>query len=328
MKKIILLGGEGYIGQVVNLFFQKKKYDISVVDNLIYDQKILKKNIIKKNKYDFYKSDHTNLKKNPKFLKNAIIVILSGLVGDPITKKYKNVANEINLKGLKSFLSFCFKIEVKQIIFVSTCSNYGLMKHGKIANEKTALKPLSSYSKSKVSIEKFLLKYKNKTKTIVTILRFATAFGLSPRMRFDLTINEFVKNIFFNKKFNVYDLNTWRPYCHVKDFARAIYTIISSKFYKINFEIFNVGSNKNNYTKKEIISKIAKYVQSNKIKYLGTGQDKRNYQVNFSKLSKKLNFKTLYSVDYGIKEIIGWLSKNKNKKFNKMGNYIINEKNL
>jgi nucleoside-diphosphate-sugar epimerase len=202
------------------------------------------------------------------------------------------------------------------------------MKHGKIANEKTALKPLSSYSKSKVSIEKFLLKYKNKTKTIVTILRFATAFGLSSRMRFDLTINEFVKNIFFKKKFNVYDLNTWRPYCHVKDFARAIYTVISSKFNKINFEIFNVGSNKNNYTKKEIISKIAKYVQSNKIKYLGTGQDKRNYQVDFSKLSKKLNFKTLYSVDYGIKEIIGWLSKNKNKKFNKMGNYIINEKNL
>ena len=102
---------------------------------------------------------------------------------------------------------------------MSTCSNYGLIKGDYLADEEHDLNPLSLYAKSKVNIEKYILSLYKKSSMRPTILRFATAFGLSPRMRFDLTVNQFTKELKLNKKLQVFDENTWRPYCHVKDFA-------------------------------------------------------------------------------------------------------------
>ena len=110
---------------------------------------------------------------------------------------------------------------------MSTCSNYGVVKNNEIVNEKSKLNPISLYAKSKVKFEKYLQKNK-KSKTKITILRFATAFGLSSRMRFDLTINEFVREIFLKNSLEVYESETWRPYCHVKDFALAIFKVIKT----------------------------------------------------------------------------------------------------
>ena len=136
-----------------------------------------------------------------------------------------------------------------------------------MVNEKSRLNPLSIYAKNKVMIEKYILQLKN-IKFIPTILRFSTAFGLSSeRMRFDLTINQFVKEAFFKNKLEIYDGDTYRPYCHVKDFARAIYRSIISKNMK-KLEIYNVGSNSNNFTKEQLIKKISKYIKTNNISYV------------------------------------------------------------
>ena len=122
-------------------------------------------------------------------------------------------------------------------------------------------------------------------------MRFATAFGVSPRMRFDLSISDFAHQIYYKKKLEVYDPHTWRPYCHVEDISRAIIKIISSKKKLINKQIFNVGSDKNNYTKEKIVKDILKRKLKAKIHYLDKDKDPRNYRVNFAKISNKLNFK-------------------------------------
>ena len=127
------------------------------------------------------------------------VVILSGLVGDPITKKYPILSKNINEKLIKKIINQSFQKKIPRLIFVSTCSNYGLRDISSKAKENSVLKPLSLYAKSKVSLEKFILSKKQQSITVPTILRFATAFGLSRRMRFDLTINEFTKDIFLKK---------------------------------------------------------------------------------------------------------------------------------
>jgi len=127
-----------------------------------------------------------------------------------------------------------------------------------------------------------------------------------------------------NKKvLEVYDPETWRPYCHVKDFSRIILLVLNEKKKNLNFEIFNCGSDENNFRKKDIVNLIKKKISNTKVVFKSGDVDPRNYRVNFSKIQNVLNFKSKYSVSYGIDEIINnfQLFKNKDKKF--FGNYEI-----
>src|SRR5207247_961507 len=131
-------------------------------------------------------------------------------------------------------------------------------------DENHALAPLSLYAKHKVEMEKQLLSYKGKVGFFPTILRFATAFGLSPRMRFDLTVNEFVREMYLGKELLVFDAKTWRPYCHVRDFSRAVEFVLRAPTNKVDFEVFNVGSEANNFTKQMIVDETLKYLPDSK----------------------------------------------------------------
>ena len=144
-------------------------------------------------------------------------------------------------------------------------------------------------------------------------------------MRFDLTINEFVKEIYLNKSLEIYDFDTYRPYCHTVDFARAIDAVIKSDNKFVYKECFNVGNKKNNFQKKAIVDLILKKIKfkKNNIKFVNKSKDRRNYRVNFNKIEKKLKFKTKYSVNYGIKEILKYLNQTKLKNKNFYGNYKI-----
>ena len=146
-------------------------------------------------------------------------------------------------------------------------------------------------------------------------------------MRYDLTINQFTKSIFFNENLEVFDAQTWRPYCHVEDFALAIEKIIESEKKITSYEVFNVGNDKNNFTKKKIVEKILDYSPGSKVTFTDKKSDPRNYRVDFSKIKECLNFETKYSVNTGIEEIIDYLKNNLNiENFDnqKFGNYSIN----
>ncbi len=321
-KKVLLVGGTGYIGTVLYNSLKKKGYQITSIDNQIFGKKIFKKNF--KTNYN-KKVSFLNFKSIENDLANVdYIIFLAGLVGDPITAKYPKLSNLVNEKGSIKFLKFIGKFKIKKLLYISTCSNYGLSSSTKKLNETSILKPLSLYAKSKVNIEKYLLKNKKKLGYPFNILRFSTAFGDSPRMRFDLTINEFIFELLSGKELLVFDPDTWRPYCHVIDFARLTFEIILNCNQDLSFEIFDAGSDINNFTKRGLVNLIADKIDGSKIKFKDGDVDPRNYRVNFQKLETKLNFKTKHNVKDEINEIINFIKLNNFKEKNLFGNYKIN----
>ena len=255
-------------------------------------------------------------------------MLLAGLVGDPITKKYPFESETINDRGIKNVINICAKENTERFIFISTCSNYGLIDENEVADENYILNPLSLYSKAKVNAEKYILSLVDKTDMNPTILRFATAFGLSPRMRFDLTISEFALYLAMGQELDVYDANTWRPYCHVEDFANLIQLVINAPLEKISFEVFNAGSDINNATKQMIIDLLIEKIPNSKVKYQQKGTDPRNYRVSFKKVESVFGFEPSYTISDGINELLHLLDVNlidyilKNR--NHFGNYKIN----
>ena len=221
-----------------------------------------------------------------------------------LLKKYPDETARINDEGVKNVIDLCAEKNICKLVFISTCSNYGLIKNNDLANEEYELNPLSLYAKSKVNAEKYILSLKNQTNMNPTILRFATAFGLSPRMRFDLTISEFTRELALSNELLVYDAHTWRPYCHVQDFARLIQMIIESPQEKVSFEVFNAGGESNNATKQMIVDAILKIIPGGKVKYNEHGTDPRNYRVSFEKVKNTLGFIPKYTIQDGIEELI------------------------
>ena len=305
MRNILLVGGGGYIGAVVAQYLIENGDTVTVLDNLIYGQNIGVSHLFSHPNYNFAYGDIQNDSLIENLLNDVTdVVLLAGLVGDPITKKYPEASKKINLDGVRSFLDRCTNSPVKRLIFVSTCSNYGLMADGKIANEDSELNPLSLYAEHKVANEEYLLENTDEFSFTSTVLRFSTAFGWSPRMRFDLTVNEFAYEACTGKPFEVYDADTWRPYCHVDDFALAIDLILSSNPDKVNGEVFNVGSDQNNFTKRGLVELIGSKVNQMDFSFNTHGSDPRNYRVDFSKIKSKLGFETSKTVESGIDQVI------------------------
>ena len=309
--------------------FLSAGYAVTSFDNFLYKNNLCVLNHIHHPKYRFIYGDMIKKNELEPALKNIdAVVLLASLVGDPITKKYPKETALINDVGLRNVIDLCAENDINRLIFVSTCSNYGLIENNKKADEKYKLNPLSLYSKSKVNTEKYILSLKRKTGLNPTILRFATAFGLSPRMRFDLTLSEFTREIVLGRELLVYDPYTWRPYCHVQDFARLIQMVIEAPIEKVLFEIFNAGGDVNNATKQMIVDNILKKVPNGKVKYQDRGSDPRNYRVNFDKVKHVLGFEPKYTIEDGIIELIDAINENifdhvdKNRNF--FGNYEIN----
>ncbi len=324
-NNILVIGGAGYIGTEVTNLLINNNYNLTNIDNLVYDNRYAIESFIKNKNYKFINSNINSEEINRNFLNNyEAVIILSGLVGDPITKLYPELSKDYNINFIKNFIIKCKNSKIKKLIFVSTCSNYGIIKENTTADEKHKLNPVSEYAKAKIEIEKYLEKIKSEVNFQTTILRFATAFGVSRRMRFDLTISHFVKDAFINKKITIFDEKTWRPYCHVKDFARLIQLVLQNDS-NYKFEIFNAGGNSNNYSKEIIAFEIKKRVSNLSIEYLKGDIDPRNYKVNFDKVIKFYDFTPNFDLIYGIDELLFLLEKNtysfNNQNLNLYGNY-------
>ena len=329
MEKILIIGGEGYIGSVIVDNLLKSNFKITSYDNLIYNNN---KGVLNKKKisnYSFVEADILDSKTLSYEIESSFaVILLAGLVGDPITKKYPAESERINDLGVRNVIDICAKNDLSKFIFISTCSNYGLIGDNQLANENFELNPLSLYAKSKVYAEEYIFSLRDRTKMNPTILRFATAFGLSPRMRFDLTINEFVYELAKGNELVIYDSSTWRPYCHVQDFSKLIQLVLEAEENKVSFEIFNAGCDANNSTKKMLANLILERIPQGKITYQKFGNDVRNYRVDFRKVNSVLGFEPSYSIEDGIEELLDAIN---NRIFddvisnrNKYGNYSIN----
>lgn len=305
MKKILIVGGAGYVGTTLTSHFLKLGVKVNAMDNFIYDNQFSIQPYLGDPDYAFIEGD-INDNKALELASEGVdaVVILAGLVGDPITKTYPEESSAINEVGVRNCIDFFDKKDIKNLIFVSTCSNYGLIGENELANEEFELTPLSLYAKAKVAGEQYLLNKRGKVSYTATVLRFATAFGLSPRMRFDLSVSEFVRDLFFGKELLVFDEHTWRPYCHVRDFAKLIELVLKAEKKSVDFEVFNAGGDINNYTKKMIVDAIQGYLPESQVRYTENGSDPRNYKVSFEKVKRVLGFEPIHTVDSGIKELI------------------------
>ena len=305
MKHILLIGGAGYIGTVLTDHFLNIGHRVRSLDLFLYKNNHCVLPYLGREGYESMYGDLCNAS----VLKIALegitnVVLLAGLVGDSITKKYPEASQAINDVGIKNCINQLNGIGLEHLVFVSTCSNYGLIESDKLADEDFELKPLSLYAKSKVAIEQYIMSLKGKVDYTPTVLRFATAFGISARMRFDLTVSEFTRELALGRELLVYDANTWRPYCHVRDFGRLIDKVIKAPAGQVAFEVFNAGGEVNNYTKQGIVDAILEQLPKAKVKYKEKGVDPRNYKVDFSKVKRILDFEPKFTVPDGIKELL------------------------
>ena len=305
MKHILLIGGAGYIGTVLSDHFLNAGHRVRSLDLFLYKNNHCVLPYLGREGYESMYGDFCDAS----VLKNALeginhVVLLAGLVGDPITKKYSEASQAINDVGIKNCINQLNGIGLEHFVFVSTCSNYGLIENDQLADEDFELQPLSLYAKAKVATEQYITSLKGKVDYTPTVLRFATAFGLSNRMRFDLTVSEFTRVLALGRELLVYDANTWRPYCHVRDFGRLIDIVLQAPKEKVAFEIFNAGGEVNNFTKQGIVDAILQQLPNAKVKYKEHGVDPRNYRVDFSKVKKILAFEPKYTIPDGIKEVL------------------------
>lgn len=295
--KILIIGGAGYIGSVLTPFLLKKKYQVTVLDNLFFNQSSLLGSFNDK-KFNFVNSDilnYQNVKKN--ISSHDVIIPLACIVGAPACKKNPKLAKMVNLDANLEIINSISKNQM--IIYPTTNSGYGVGEKNSFCDETSPLKPLSTYAKYKVEVERKLIKRKNGIS-----LRLATVFGVSPRMRLDLLVNDFVHKAYFQKNLILYEEHFRRNYIHVLDIAKTFHFAINN-YDIMSGEVFNVGLSSANLTKRELAEKIKVHLPNTYIHSasIGTDPDKRDYIVSNEKL-ESLGWKTSKNLDDGISELI------------------------
>lgn len=303
-QKILVTGGAGYIGSVLVGLLLEKGVQVRVLDNLMYGGESIIDHL-EHPLFEFVKGDIRNQNDADRALEGIDgVAHLAAIVGDPACAKNSDLARSTNLEGSKQFFKRAEAKGVKRFVFASTCSNYGKMdESGAFVHEKSKLAPVSLYAETKVAFENFLLNDNKGSSTRPTCLRFSTVYGLSPRVRFDLTVNEFTKELALGRELVIFGEQFWRPYCHVRDLARSVVLALESPEEKVGFEVFNVGDTAENYQKQMIVEEILKVIPDGKVKYVKKDEDPRDYRVDFSKIKEQLGFEVTLKVPDGIRNM-------------------------
>ncbi len=302
MTKILVTGGCGYVGNVVVPMLLDEGYGVRVLDNMMYNQPSLFSHAYSKN-LDIIRGDVTDATAVKKAVDDVDYIIhLAGLVGFPLCQKYPEMAKQVNFLGTIN-VENSRNFKEQPMIYASTGSVYGAIHKDigediAICNEDIKPRPLTEYGKTKYNAEKKVIGDGNSI-----ALRFATAFGLSNRLRLDLLPNAFTFDAVKNGNLIVYDKYFRRTFIHVKDIARS-YLWAVDNFSKIKDNVFNVGDESMNCTKEDIAEMIKKH-HPYKIIYAGEhgDPDKRDYVVDYSKIHKA-GFKAQITLDEGIQELI------------------------
>lgn len=304
VRNILIVGGAGYIGSVLARELLAAGERVRVLDSLLYGNGASIAALAEHPRFSFAHGDM----RSPDDVRAALegvdeVVLLAALVGDPVCKANPELAEETNLGGARNLLDASAEAGVKRFAFASTCSNYGL-RTDEPAKEDDELKPLSLYAETKVQMEGEILQRAGSVPYVPTVLRVATAFGISPRMRFDLTISEFTRELALGRELEVYDADTWRPYCHIEDTSRAIMTVLEAPEGDVGGEVFNVGSEAGNHTKRMVVdTALAAMGGEGEVKFTEGGFDARNYRVSFEKIETTLGWTARRTVSDSVEKL-------------------------
>ena len=291
--RILVTGGAGFVGTTLIPVLLEKGHTVRVLDNLMYGGDALLPFFRNRN-FEFIKGDI----RNPADIKQAIasqdaILHLAAIVGYPACRKEPQLAKEVNLEGSRNLINAASKNQL--LVYASTGSNYGRVDG--ICTEESPVNPFSDYGITKTGAENLFVE----TGSAIAF-RFATAFGVSPRMRLDLMINDFVHKVLSMGYLIVYEKHFMRTFIHVADMARA-FTFALENADAMKGQIYNVGSEVMNFSKQQICELIKKKIECY-IHYADVGEDKdkRDYVVSYKKINA-LGYHTTISIEEGIDEL-------------------------
>lgn len=309
-RHVVITGGAGYIGSLLISELLRANYRVTVLDSLLFGGESLIP-FLHHPKFHFVKADVTE----PRALKDSVkdgwqkpnaIVHLAAIVGFPACQAVgKQVAWRYNVDATKNVFGQAIDLGVERFVFSSTYSNYGLSPNGEPVNEESALNPQSLYAETKIASEEFLLTQRHAS-CAPLIFRFATLYGISPRTRFDLIVNQFVLEAFTKRELIIYQRGYSRSFVHIRDVVRGVIMGLEAERSKICNEVFNLGTDHGNYSKDDIVRLVLKRIPETVVEYkdLTFGGDMRDITVSFAKIKNVLGFDTTLDVDDGIRELL------------------------
>jgi nucleoside-diphosphate-sugar epimerase len=307
---VLITGGAGYIGSILTSELLRANYRVTVLDSLLFGGEAIVPFLNHPN-FHFIKTDVTEQRSVRDAVKrdwqkpNAIIH-LAAIVGFPACQAVgRQVAWKYNVEATKMVFAQAADLGVERFVFASTYSNYGLSEDGKPVTEETPLNPQSLYAETKIAAEEFLLAQKDASCTPL-LFRFATLYGISPRTRFDLIVNQFVLEAFIKRSLIIYQRGYSRSFVHIRDVVRGVIMGLEADRKKIQGQVFNLGTENGNYSKDEIVQLILKRMPETVVEYkdLTFGGDMRDITVSFEKIKRVLGFETTLDVDDGVREVL------------------------
>ena len=302
--KVLVTGSRGYIGRVLTRYLLNKKIDVVGADNLFFqganftpgsqDMTTINKDIRDMATSDFEDVD--------------AVIHLAGLSNDSLGYLNPELTHKINYEATVRLGEISKAAGVRRFIFSSSCSMYGLAKKDYVTEEDN-FNPQTPYAESKVLAEKELSKLATNSFS-TTFLRNSTVFGLSPRMRLDLVVNNLVANAMLDGVIRITSDGTpWRPLVHIQDVCQAFYKVLIADPNLINNQAFNVGRDDNNIQIKNIALIVSRIIPNTRLKILGEGgSDTRSYKVSFEKISFVLGYKAEHTVKDGVIELYKYFS--------------------
>jgi nucleoside-diphosphate-sugar epimerase len=303
--QVLVTGGAGYIGATTTRELLGAGHDVTVLDSLLHGQDDIA-TALEAAGARIIRGDVRDAEARRAALAGADAVVhLAAIVGDPACAKEPELAQAVNVDATRALLGDAAHVE--RLIFASTCSNYGRMADPLVpVDESAPLAPVSLYAEQKVAVERELLGRREPAPAI-TCLRFATIYGVAERMRFDLTVNEFTRDLWDGRTLDVYGEQFWRPYVHVADAARAIATVLAAPVQRVGGRVFNVGHTDENYRKLDLVELIRERIPAADVRFVHRDEDPRDYRVSFARIQAELGFDPVMRVPGGVDEVIGAL---------------------
>jgi nucleoside-diphosphate-sugar epimerase len=299
--RVCVTGGAGYIGAGVVAELLGSGHEVTVLDNLVHGQHAVAAGLAARGAL-VITGDVRDAAARRRALAGADAVVhLAAIVGDPACAANPELARAVNVVGSRALLREASG--AVRFVFASTCSNYGRMAAGHgVVDETAPLRPVSLYARQKVAIEQELPPH-------ATGLRFATVYGVAERMRFDLTVNQFTRDLWLGRQLQVFGEQFWRPYVHVRDVARAVRLVLSAPEPLVAGRVFNVGHSDENYRKLDLVELIVARLGRGDVSYVHRDEDPRDYRVDFSRIRAALGFVPAATVADGVDELIAALER-------------------
>jgi nucleoside-diphosphate-sugar epimerase len=296
--RVTVTGGAGYIGATATRELLSAGHEVTVLDSLLHGQEEVAAALEAAGARVLRGDVRDPAERRAALDGAAAVVHLAAIVGDPACAKDPELAHAVNVEATRALLADAAGAE--RLVFASTCSNYGRMADPLVPVDETApLAPVSLYAEQKVVIERELLELPN-----ATCLRFATIYGVAERMRFDLTVNEFTRDLWDGRTLDVYGEQFWRPYVHVGDAARALAAVLAAPVERVGGRVFNVGHSDENYRKLDLVELIRERLPEADVRFVQRDEDPRDYRVSFERIRSELGFDPLMRVRDGVAEVL------------------------